>query len=159
MAEAFSGGCQCGAVRFRALRLLDNSHICHCRMCQKAAGNFFMPLVGVPHEDLAWTRGKPAVFRSSEEIERGFCSHCGTPLFFHNLTGGHVSLTIGAFDQPERVPLKMQCGMEGRLPQIDQLQALQDMGTTEAEDPGNAAAIKASSRQHPDHDTDAWPLA
>lgn len=31
-----SGGCQCGAVRYRLHEPLSNPHICHCRMCQKA---------------------------------------------------------------------------------------------------------------------------
>ena len=31
-----TGGCQCGAVRYRATAMLDNAHVCHCRMCQKA---------------------------------------------------------------------------------------------------------------------------
>ena len=39
-----TGGCQCGNVRFRA-RLLGRGSICHCRMCQKAFGGFFGPLV------------------------------------------------------------------------------------------------------------------
>ena len=43
-----SGGCQCGAVRYHATEMLDNSHICHCRMCQKAAGNIFIALVAAP---------------------------------------------------------------------------------------------------------------
>ncbi len=34
-----TGGCQCGAVRFRAERL-GSATICHCRMCQKAFGGF-----------------------------------------------------------------------------------------------------------------------
>ncbi|HET7714155.1 MAG TPA: GFA family protein, partial [Bauldia sp.] len=31
----FTGGCQCGAVRFR-VAALGRASICHCRMCQKA---------------------------------------------------------------------------------------------------------------------------
>ncbi len=46
MTQTFSGGCQCGAIRFRTTDLIDNAHICHCRMCQKAAGNYFAALVG-----------------------------------------------------------------------------------------------------------------
>lgn len=163
MADSFdralerSGGCQCGALRFRARSLLDNPHICHCRMCQKAAGNFFAALVGVPLSDFEWTRGKPAAFRSSELVERGFCRDCGTPMFFKRDGNRHISMSIGAFDRPETIPLGYQLGMEGRLPQMDQLAGLKDYGATEDGDQERQAsvrAIKLSNRQHPDHDTD-----
>ena len=158
MNEIFSGGCQCGAIRFKARNLLDNSHVCHCRMCQKAVGNFFAALVGVLLEDFEWTRGKPSVFRSSELVERGFCSNCGTPLFFKHDHNKHISMTTGSFDDPKRIPLDFQLGMEGRLPQIDQLGDLKDFGTTEEADPDGTPDIKSTNRQHPDHDTDKWPL-
>lgn len=128
-------------------------------MCQKAFGNFFSALVGVPLDDFAWTRGEPASFRSSDLVERGFCRDCGTPLFFkhdHNL---HISMAIGAFDHPAAIPLAFQLGMEGRQPQVDQLADLVDYGTTEDEDPEEAAAIRQENRQHPDHETDVWPPA
>ena len=60
--EPITGGCQCGAVRFRIARL-GRASICHCRMCQKAFGSFFGPLVTA--KGLEWTRGAPARFESS----------------------------------------------------------------------------------------------
>ena len=84
MSDPKYGGCQCGAIRYRANSLCDNSHVCHCRMCQKAAGNFFMALVGVPFTDFSWTRGQAAVFKSSDQVDRGFCEVCGTPLFYRH---------------------------------------------------------------------------
>lgn len=157
MSKIRYGGCQCGAVRYRANSLRDDSHVCHCRMCQKAVGNFFVALVGVPFEDFEWTRGETAVFRSSQHVERGFCSSCGTPLFFRHDDGAHISMTIASFDHPETIPLTYQYGMEGKLPQVDQLADLADKATTEENDPEDAAAIKRSSRQHPDHETKRWP--
>lgn len=157
MTKPKTGGCQCGAVRFSATDL-RNAHVCHCRMCQKAAGNFFAALVGVPLSSLTWTRGEPSVFNSSEKVERGFCDQCGTPLFFRNTTAEHLCLTIGAFDEPREIPLEYQWGIEGRLPQVDQLSGLKDFGTSEEADPDSAPKIKQSNRQHPDHETDHWPL-
>ncbi|MDH3747334.1 MAG: GFA family protein [Gammaproteobacteria bacterium] len=158
MSDVRYGGCQCGAIRYRAMSLRDNSHVCHCRMCQKAMGNFFAALVGVPLQDFAWTRGEAAVFRSSAHVERGFCSACGTPLFFRQDDGTHISMTIGSFDHPETIPLTYQYGMERKLPQVAQLADLPNNATTEEDDPEEAAAIKRSNRQHPDHETDQWPI-
>jgi hypothetical protein len=154
----FSGGCQCGAVRFRAEALHDNPHVCYCRMCQKATGNLFASLVGVRHENLTWTRGGPSRFRSSEHVDRGFCSQCGTPLFYQYLGGERVSLTIGAFDEPHRIALRWQMGMEGKHPSLLHLNDIEDLGTTEVADgEESTTAIRLSNHQHPDHDTSVWP--
>jgi len=160
MSEAFTGGCQCGAVRYRAEPIIDNAHICHCRMCQKAVGNFFAALVGAPKETFALTRGKPATFRSSEHVERGYCRDCGTPLFYNGVNSKYVSLTIGSMDHPERLKPLSQDGIEGRMPWFSELTSVPDYGETEAGDSAEwAAAIKRTSRQHPDHDTNQWPPA
>jgi hypothetical protein len=157
MPAPFSGGCQCGAVRFRAAALSDNPHVCHCRMCQKASGNLFGARVGVLVRDLSWTRGEPARFHSSAGHARGFCRDCGTPLFFHTEGGERISLSIGAFDRPAEIPLAFELGIESRLPQVAQLPRLPNFSTTEEDDPEGAADIRRTSRQHPDHDTDRWP--
>lgn len=159
MAEVLTGGCQCGAVRFRVAGPLFSPHLCFCRMCQKATGNLFAALVGVRRAHLLWTRGEPATFLSSAHVERGFCRDCGTSLFYHNRAGEHVSLSIGAFDAPQGIAIAHLSGMEGKHPSLDRLAELPTSGTTESEDPEWAAAIARSSRQHPDHDTADWPPA
>ncbi len=74
-----TGGCQCGAVRYR-IEKLGRATICHCRMCQKAFGAFYGPLV--TGHGLTFTRGEPSWFRSSNKVRRGFCGACGTPLIY-----------------------------------------------------------------------------
>ena len=78
-----SGGCQCGAVRFHAAEV-GRATICHCRMCQKAFGAAFGPLVSVKNQDLTWTRGQPKIFRSSNMVTRGFCANCGAKTAPHH---------------------------------------------------------------------------
>ena len=153
-----SGGCQCGAVRYHVTAVLDTSHICHCRMCQKAAGNFFAALIGVPRDAFRWTRGTPGIFKSSDPVERGFCPTCGTPLTYDYLTSKHLNITTGSLDDPAQFPPKMQFGIEGQMPWFDTLSTVQREGTTEETMAGPAATIKASNHQHPDHDTESWPL-
>jgi hypothetical protein len=154
---SLTGGCQCGSVRFRAEEV-GRATICHCRMCQKAFGNYFAALAGVPMADLAWTRGRPGTFDSSELVERGFCRDCGTPLTFAYKAGRGVSVSIGSLDHPEAFPPIDQHGIEGRLPFVNDLGHLPDLPTTEDEDPGTAEKIRLSNHQHPDYDTAGWSM-
>lgn len=153
-----TGGCQCGAVRYHASAMVDNAHICHCRMCQKAVGNLFAALVATPRDALTWTRGAPAIFKSSDQVARGFCADCGTPLFYDYLEGSRINLTMGSLDNPGQFPPHEQFGIEARVGWFGGLSTLHDAGTTEETMAGPAPAIKASNHQHPDHDTESWPL-
>ena len=78
----YTGGCQCGAIRFRVEGKVSDASICHCRMCQKAFGNFYAPLASVRGTHFQWTRGEPKRFQSSNHVRRGFCAECGTPLTY-----------------------------------------------------------------------------
>ncbi|WP_196259113.1 GFA family protein [Pelagibacterium limicola] len=151
-----SGGCQCGAVRYHATQMLDNSHLCHCRMCQKAVGGIFAALVAAPDEKLVWTRGEPAVWRSSEHVERGFCANCGTPLFYRDVNNGRTNLTIGSLDNPGDFPPHANSGTENMVGWFQTIPTIEDDGATEADREDWAAAIKASNNQHPDRDTESW---
>ncbi|TAA41661.1 GFA family protein [Pseudoxanthomonas winnipegensis] len=146
----YSGGCQCGAVRFRVSGTLDDASICHCRMCQKAFGAYYAPLVSTRGATLKWTRGQPTRFASSNLVERGFCNQCGTPLTYEAPDG--VALAAGAFDTPALFPPHIQYGVEGRLPFTDTLAALPTRRTEQ-----DSASLEFLSRivsfQHPDRDT------
>lgn len=151
------GGCQCGTIRYRASTLRDDAHVCHCRMCQKAGGNFFQAFVGVPLEAFEWTRGKPAAFQSSGDVLREFCQQCGTPLSYRHADNAHVSITLGTFDEPGSIALTAQLGVESKQSQVDTLAALKTCLTTDAEAGPAAQDARDSNRQHPDHHTTHWP--
>ncbi len=150
----YSGGCQCGAVRFRVEGALGDASVCHCRMCQKASGNFYLPLVSVRQAKLTWTRGEPKKFRSSYYVWRGFCGDCGTPLTFEAPDG--AALAIAAFDQPAEIAPRIQWGTEAKLPYVDGIPSLPQKGTLEDMEAGNYL-FELTSYQHPDHDTESWP--
>ena len=144
----FTGGCQCGAVRYRLEAEPTGANICHCRMCQKASGGPFMAFAGVRLDQLVWTRGAPKVFASSTVAERGFCAECGTPLTYRFFGRDRISVTIGSLDRPSAVAPAVQYGIEFRLPWLDFVPSLPrwDLAAFLG---GGAVA----SRQHPDHDT------
>ncbi len=153
-ASTHSGGCQCGAVRFRVEGQLGDVSVCHCRMCQKAFGGFYAPLVSTRGATVTWTRGERQTYRSSNFVDRGFCAKCGTPLTYEAPDG--LALAIGAFDHPEAIVPVTQFGLESKLPYSDGIAALPAHHTV---DDIEAAPFLRDlvSYQHPDHDTDVWP--
>ena len=124
-------------------------------MCQKAFGSFFAPLVSARRDDVAWTRGQPAHFQSSNLARRGFCRDCGTPLTWER-DGEWVELAIGAFDRPDDLrPVIQMC--EGQ--KLSWFGDLPGLPVRTAQEGTEAAPHYAAvqSNQHPDHDTEAWP--
>jgi hypothetical protein len=152
MSGHVTGGCQCGAVRYEITGPLENPHICHCRMCQKAFGNFFAALVGTKRTNFAWTKGTPSFFRSSSVVNRGFCSECGTPLSFAYDDSERIAVSIGSLDHPERVTPTNQFGIESRHPAFAHLHELPGTRTEDDVPPERLAQFK--SLQQPDHDGD-----
>jgi hypothetical protein len=150
-----TGGCQCGAVRFRVTGELGRPSICHCRMCQKAFGGPYGALVSVRIDDLVWTRGERRRFASSNKVERGFCADCGTPLTFE-WSPRLIYLAIAAFDDPAPIRPVVQMALDAAVPWMAELADLPVTGPEEAAQmQAHYAAIV--SHQHPDHDTEAWP--
>lgn len=110
-----SGGCQCGAVRYRASMQPVSVHYCHCRMCQRAVGNVFATLCPVKKSSLTWN-GTPGFFNSSTKASRGFCRECGTPLSFAYNDSEWICVTLGSVDDPASVPPTIHYGIESQVP-------------------------------------------
>jgi hypothetical protein len=131
-------------------------------MCQKQFGNFFGSFAGVALEHFRLTRGTLATFRSSDDAERGFCRDCGTPLTYRALSRPRISVSIGSLDRHSEMKPAFQYGVESREPWFGELAGLPATATGdgdngEGDTPERFASIRASCRQHPDHDTEYWP--
>ena len=145
-----TGGCQCGAVRFKIHGELGRPSICHCRMCQKAFGGFFGPLVTAKGET-EWTRGEPSYFQSSVNISRGFCAACGTPLTYKH--PGGLEIAIGAFDDRSDLAPQIQVNFAARNSWVTTI-----FDQPVHQDPNYyMQQEQIISFQHPDHDTEVWP--
>lgn len=143
---SWSGGCQCGAVRFRIDGELREPSICHCRMCQKAMGGPFGAFVGA--DEVVWTRGAPKHFQSSNKVRRGYCGDCGTPLTFE--IGQAFGLAIFTFDRASEIAPLMQLEPENAPDWVRHVAELD----VQRPPPGYLEQIV--SNQHPDHDTEDW---
>ena len=144
-----TGGCQCGAVRYRLDLVEKGTHICHCRMCQKASGGPFM--ASVLTSSLIVTRGKLSTFASSEIAERGFCAACGTPLTYRSIPGAFVIVTIGSLDDPNAFSPKAQYGAESRVSWLSEAMTSPETALSDWFQRKGIASV--GSHQHPDHET------
>jgi hypothetical protein len=104
------GSCLCGAVRFEVTAELTAPDACHCTKCRKWSGHVFAS-TDVPRAALT-IHGEDKVgwFASSEKVRRGFCSVCGSSLFFDPLDRakhGWIGVAMGAFEAPTGTRLKV----------------------------------------------------
>lgn len=100
-----NGACLCGAVRFAVDGPLHAPDACHCSQCRRQTGHFWastdvarsaLTLHGEEH--VKW-------FSSSPRVERGFCSVCGSTLFWRPVAGSKIAISMGAFDKPTETQL------------------------------------------------------
>jgi len=101
------GSCLCGAVTFEFDGDLRAPDACHCSQCRKQSGHYFASS-DVPRAALT-IRGADKVtwFASSEHVRRGFCSNCGSTLFWDPIQRDSIAIAMGAFDTPTQTHLKM----------------------------------------------------
>lgn len=101
------GSCLCGAVRFEVNCPLRPPDACHCTQCRKQSGHFWAS-TDVPRTALTLHgEDKLTWFRSSEKVRRGFCSTCGSALFWDPIQKDIIAIAMGAFDQPTDTRLAM----------------------------------------------------
>ena len=100
---ASTGKCLCGAVTFQAENVITDVHSCHCSMCRRWTGS---PMMAVGVGAVSF-QGEEHITRydSSAWAERGFCSRCGTNLFYRLKEADHYIMTTGAFD--DATPFKL----------------------------------------------------
>ena len=97
MSVPLDGKCLCGKVRVKATLPDECVEICHCTMCQAYVGGPYLSTRAV--EDYS-IEGEQHVgtYRSSDWAERGFCTNCGSALFFHYLPKDSRSFMAGLFE-------------------------------------------------------------
>ena len=99
--EELTGGCLCGAVRYRTPIPKNAPTLCHCASCRRAAGAHAVGLYTVDREHVVFVAGRPTEYRSSPKVLRGFCGRCGTALtYWHADWPADLSFTIASLDDP-----------------------------------------------------------
>ena len=104
MPTPFSGGCACGAIRYECSAEPIVALNCHCRDCQRASGSAFCPVLYVPRTALTisgQSRYYAVRAASGNRVSRGFCPHCGSPVFIQaELVPELQGLRAASLDDP-----------------------------------------------------------
>ena len=93
-----TGGCYCGRARYAAKLPSRDVTECHCSQCRKQSGHRYATAltrsadVNIEGEDkLTW-------FRASSDAERGFCTSCGSHLFWRSLKDDSIAILAASID-------------------------------------------------------------
>ena len=94
------GGCLCGETRYQVIGPLRPVIACHCRQCQRSSG-FHVAATSAPKQAFSLLSEQHLKWYSaSVTAQRGFCSQCGSNLFWKPEEGADISIFAGTLDQP-----------------------------------------------------------
>ena len=99
-----NGGCLCGEVQYEIYGALRDILNCHCSKCRKFHGNFGA-YTSIQVENLKITQQKSLRWYKSPtdetpNVNRGFCSECGSSLFWHPKDQPSIAVAAGSLAAP-----------------------------------------------------------
>ncbi len=103
--RSVEGGCLCGGVRFEADPPLREIVACHCGQCRRWSGHVWAS-TSVPLDRFRLT-AEAALrwFASSAAARRGFCTRCGSSLFWRPADEDRIAIATGALDATDGLRL------------------------------------------------------
>ncbi|OTB03953.1 hypothetical protein M426DRAFT_59427 [Hypoxylon sp. CI-4A] len=103
--EFITGGCLCGSIRYKVKfedghDFLESSGSCQCTQCRRGTGSLFFIAHSVPLGGLEFLTSKETLknFYATPGIQRGFCTSCGSFLYWHDESTGRIDITVGCVD-------------------------------------------------------------
>lgn len=98
MSRVRTGGCLCGAVRYRVDGPMRHVVACHCKQCRRTSGHH-VAASAAARKDVA-IDGPVTWYASSPAARRGFCATCGANLFWERAGANVLSIFAGGLDDP-----------------------------------------------------------
>ena len=115
-----TGGCACGAIRFKITAPLMGVGVCHCTDCQTLSGSAFRTVVPAPDHNFRILSGEPAIYvktgESGTKRPQGFCPRCGSPIYSTAVGDGPKSyfIRVGTIRQRDQLVPKTQIWSRSR---------------------------------------------
>ena len=123
MTDGLTGGCACGAVRYRLASAPMFVHCCHCRDCQRQTGSAFVLNALIEADRVTLLSGKPEPLRvptdsgRPHEIHR--CPSCKVAVW--SVYGGADKLLfvrVGTLDDPAALTPDVHIYVRSKLPWV-----------------------------------------
>ncbi len=96
--KTYAGSCLCKGVTFEVTGPLQDFQTCHCIQCRKTSGHYAanvtvssLQMELLRYDSLKW-------FTSMDQVEKGFCSDCGSSLFWSFAGRDGWNVAAGVFD-------------------------------------------------------------
>lgn len=101
MTKIRKGSCLCGGISYEIIGPMTDITSCHCTQCRKQSGHHYAAsrfakdqlVVEDDQNMLTW-------FQASDDAHRGFCSNCGSALFWKAEGSEYCSVMVGTIDGP-----------------------------------------------------------
>jgi len=117
-----TGGCRCGAVRYRATGAPEFQGLCHCRDCQRLSGGGHVGFICFPRDAVAIDSEILARtgIGGSGRGERHYCPSCLSQLFgASEIMPGKINIYAGSLDEPARFEPQFAIFVRSRPPWDD----------------------------------------
>lgn len=92
------GRCECGAVAFEVEHVRETVTVCHCGQCRRTSGHLWAA-TRAPFDAVTFTEDAMLQwYASSDYAKRGFCSRCGSSLFYRMNGEDGIGIAAGCLD-------------------------------------------------------------
>jgi hypothetical protein len=123
MDESHSGGCACGAVRYRVRGKPIVATVCHCEFCRRRLASAFAVLASFPEEAIEITGHLAEYAHNSDEsgrwLKMRFCPRCGTTVCHTSeFRPGACTIAAGTFDDPNWFAINRHIWTRSKLPWV-----------------------------------------
>ena len=121
MRTPFTGGCLCGAIRYRCTAEPMTVYYCHCSDCRRSNGSAFHVGVAVARASFEISKGAAKAWSKAADsgiiVTREFCADCGTPLFIRVETKpDRVLVHAGSLDDPSELEPSVEIWTDSKVP-------------------------------------------
>ena len=105
----YSGGCLCGATRYKITESPRFAITCFCTDCQRATGGGHAPQFAVGKDAVSLTgplKHHTAKSDAGNDLAFGFCGACGSPITKSTTAAADLLLLYaGSLDDPSVMPM------------------------------------------------------